>query len=91
MSITEIDYLKVDIDQIPQPQFSSLLFLWDILAKVDQENKTNKMDINKLSVIFSPLMYKDDDEERNTQILEHLTKFFKVGIEWRIESISQEY
>ena len=83
--ITEIDYLELDIDKVPEPQFSSLLFLWDILAKVDLENKLNKMDANKLSIIFSPLMYKDDDQERNAQIMQHLTSFFAVGIEWRKE------
>lgn len=85
--ITEIEYLEYNMDTVPlpEPQGSTLIFLWDLLAKVVSENGVTKMDANKLSIIFSPLMYKDADQERNAQILQQLTTFFAVGIEWRIQ------
>eukprot|EP00483_Globobulimina_turgida_P007116 UN07130 len=81
--MTCIDYLELDIDKIPEPQLSSLLLLWDICAEIDAQNEVNKMNCQKLSIIFAPYLYQEKDAERHAQILSSLTNFFEVGIKWR--------
>ncbi len=84
--MTCIEYLELDIEKIPEPQFSALLLLWDICAKIDAQNEVNKMNCQKLSIIFAPYLYQEKDAERHAQILSSLTNFFEVGIKWMQQS-----
>lgn len=82
--ITEVDFLELDIDKVPEPNLSSLTLLWDICAKIVAESKQEDKG-KKIAIMFAPYLYKDKDEERNAQIIVSLTKFFEIGIEWRTQ------
>ena len=84
--ITCVEFLELDINDIPDPQYSSLLFLWDICVWTDAENEENKMNANLLSKVFAPYLYREEDEERNAQIVSSLTNYFELGIQWRQKS-----
>merc|ERR1712228_907600 len=84
--ITEVDFLELEIDNIPPPNLPALILLWDVCVEIDANHKVNKMNATILSSIFAPYLYADKDKERNDQIIASLRTFFEVGIKWRKEN-----
>ena len=84
--LTEVDFLELEIDNIPHPNLAALILLWDICIQIDENHKVNKMKTKMLAAIFAPYLYADKDKERNDQIIAALRVFFEVGIKWRREN-----
>ena len=76
-------YLEMEIDKIPEPNLSALLYIWDICVQISARYQINKMNIKRLSIVFAPYLFKDKNKERNEQLKPTIIKFCQTGIKWR--------
>eukprot|EP00484_Ammonia_sp_Unknown_P006959 CAMPEP_0197076720 /NCGR_PEP_ID=MMETSP1384-20130603/212260_1 /TAXON_ID=29189 /ORGANISM="Ammonia sp." /LENGTH=568 /DNA_ID=CAMNT_0042515579 /DNA_START=1 /DNA_END=1707 /DNA_ORIENTATION=- len=86
--ITDIEFLEMEMDKIPEPNLSTLLYIWDICVLISIRADQNKMNKPRLAQVFAPYLFKDPNAERNQQIRPKLVNFFEIGINWRQQTSS---
>merc|ERR1712130_927564 len=81
--ITSSELLGMEIDKIDEPNLSTLMFVWDICVVISVKSKMNEMTIKRLSEVFAPYLFKDQNKERNEQLMPSIISFCEIGIKWR--------
>lgn len=87
-----IQLLPGVVKQIPEPNQSVLLFLWDLLADVVEATQSNRMTSQSLAQAFGPLMTDINGQQLKKQkratfqalFASRVIVFVKRGIEWRL-------
>lgn len=86
-----IESIPSAVEEIPQPDRSLLLYLWDLCVIIAENHLVNKMTKKNLATIMVPSLFDESVFTNPLQalaVLEPIQKFFVVGVEWR-ESLQE--